>query len=104
MRASQSLHKRLLLLETQRKQPDFKDIALDSLTDAELDACQEYLELEGCGHEPEEIRGMMSKESWDKYHDGLQRYNLEYERLVKEEDRGKIEDYGQSATSGTMAE
>jgi hypothetical protein len=49
-------HKRLSLLEQQRKQPDFRDAALSTLTNSDLDAFKEFLEpiiKQGFEHEEE---------------------------------------------------
>jgi hypothetical protein len=77
------LEKRLMMLETRKKQPNLVQDALGILGDRELDLCGEYCRLHESGFVDSDIQEMMG-ERYGQYKQAEGRYQREYERLFKE--------------------
>jgi hypothetical protein len=69
-------------LEMQNKHQDLAVQALDALEDIELDACQEYLELQSAGYRVEEIQETM-QDRWAIFRRAETAINARYDELIK---------------------
>lgn len=87
MTAIKTLRKRLDRLEGHRPDQgqDYEMMALEALSDEELDILQEGRALHSCGHTEAEIEVMMGAEKWKLFQEAVGRYQAVYAQLITDE-------------------